>query len=146
MLAPCAQDGRRAFMPLVSIGEPRVLLDGFGMGESPRWHDGRLWFSSWGTDEIVAVDLDGNAEVMGRGGGGSGWAVNWLPDGGMLVTGPELIRVESGKHVRHADLGDILPYGCSEITIDGRGNAYVKDRKSTRLNSSHTVSSYAVFC
>ena len=39
--------------------ETHVLLDGFGMGESPRWHDGRLWFSSWGTDEIVAVDLDG---------------------------------------------------------------------------------------
>ena len=112
-------------MPLVSIGEPRVLLDGFGMGESPRWHDGRLSYSNWGTDEIVAVDLDGNAEVMGRGGGGSGWAVNWLPDGRMLVTGSELIRVERGKRVRHADLSDILPYGCSEITIDGRGNAYV---------------------
>src|SRR5438034_7849496 len=25
-------------------------------------------------------------------------------------------------------------------------NAYVQDRKSTRLNSSHTVISYAVFC
>jgi sugar lactone lactonase YvrE len=38
--------------------EPRVLLDGLAMPESPRWHDGRLWFSNWGADEIVAVDLD----------------------------------------------------------------------------------------
>jgi hypothetical protein len=27
-------------------GEPRVLLDGLAIGESPRWHDGRLWFSN----------------------------------------------------------------------------------------------------
>ena len=29
--------------------QPRVLLDGLAMPESPRWHDGRLWFSNWGT-------------------------------------------------------------------------------------------------
>jgi len=103
-----------------------VLLDGFGMGESPRWHDGRLWFSSWGTNEIVAVDLDGNSEVIGAGGGGSGWAVNWLGDGRMLVTGGELLRVEpDGSRIRHADLSHVSPYGWSELTVDGRGNAYV---------------------
>jgi sugar lactone lactonase YvrE len=106
--------------------EPRVLLDGLGMGESPRWHDGRLWFSNWGTDEIVAVDLDGNSEVIGPGGGGSGWAVDWLPDGRMLVTGRELMRVEAdGSRVRHADLSQVAPYGVSEITVDGGGNVYV---------------------
>ena len=25
--------------------QPRVLLDGLAMPESPRWHHGRLWFS-----------------------------------------------------------------------------------------------------
>jgi sugar lactone lactonase YvrE len=109
-----------------SSPETRVLLDGLGMGESPRWHAGRVWFSNWGTDEIVAVDFDGNSEVIGRGGGGSGWAVDWLPDGPMLITGGELIRVEpDGSRVRHADLSDISPHGVSEITVDGRGNIYV---------------------
>jgi sugar lactone lactonase YvrE len=109
-----------------SIRETRVLLSGFGMGESPRWRDGRLWFSNWGTNEIVAVDLDGNSEVMGQGGGGGGWAVNWLHDGRTLITGEELIRVEpDGTRVQHADLSDISPYGWSEITVDGRGNTYV---------------------
>jgi sugar lactone lactonase YvrE len=113
-------------MPDESIRETRVLLSDLGMGESPRWHDGRLWFSNWGTNEIVAVDLNGNSEVMGRGGGGSGWAANWLPDGRTLITGGELIRVEpDGSRVQHADLSHISPYGWSEITVDGRGNIYV---------------------
>jgi len=108
-----------------SIRETRVLLSGLGMGESPRWHDGRLWFSNWGTNEIVAVDLEGNSEVMGRGGGGSGWAANWLPDGRTLITGDKLIRVEpDGSRVRQAELSHISPYGWSEITVDGRGNIY----------------------
>ena len=52
-------------MPHGSSPQTEVLLDGLGMGESPRWHDGRLWFSNWGTDEIVAVDLNGRSEVVG---------------------------------------------------------------------------------
>jgi sugar lactone lactonase YvrE len=110
----------------LSMHETSVLLSDLGMCESPRWRDGRLWFSNWGTDEIGAVDLNGNSDVIGRGGGGSGWATNWLPDGRMLITGAELIRVEpDGSRVPHADLSPISPYGWSEITVDGRGNVYV---------------------
>jgi sugar lactone lactonase YvrE len=106
--------------------EPRVLLDGLAMPESPRWHHDRLWFSNWGTRQIVAVDLNGVSEVVGEGPEGLGWATNWLPDGRLLVTGQELIRVEpDGSRVRHADLGHISPFGWSEITVDGRGNVYV---------------------
>jgi sugar lactone lactonase YvrE len=113
-------------MAHASIPQTQVLLGGLAMGESPRWRDGRLWFSDWGTDEIMAVDLDGNSEVIGHGGGGSGWAVNWLPDGRMLVTGAELTRVEpDGTRVRHAELSHISPHGWSEITVDRRGNTYV---------------------
>jgi sugar lactone lactonase YvrE len=104
----------------------RVLLEGLAMPESPRWRDGRLWFSNWGADEVVAVDLDGNSEVVARGPEGAGWAVNWLPDDRMLITGNELTRVErDGSRVRHADLSHLSPYDWSEMTVDGRGNVYV---------------------
>jgi sugar lactone lactonase YvrE len=41
-----------------------VLVTGLGIGESPRWHENRLWASDSGAQEIVAVDLDGNREVV----------------------------------------------------------------------------------
>ena len=49
------------------LAKPRVLLDGLAIGESPRWHDGRLWLCNWGVGEIVAVGLDGSSEVVARG-------------------------------------------------------------------------------
>ncbi|MDQ2689763.1 MAG: SMP-30/gluconolactonase/LRE family protein [Chloroflexota bacterium] len=108
--------------------EPRVILDGLAYVESPRWHDGRLWFAHWGTDEIVAVDLDGRSEVVGRGPGGLGWSIDWLPDGRLLITGPGLSRVEAdGSTEVHADLVD-LAEDWNEIVVDGRGNTYVNGR------------------
>jgi len=36
-------------------------------GESPRWHDGRLWVSDWGApSRSFAIDAEGNREVMVR--------------------------------------------------------------------------------
>jgi sugar lactone lactonase YvrE len=41
-------------------------MTGLAFGESPRWHNDRLWFSNWGAQEIIAVDLKGNSEVIIR--------------------------------------------------------------------------------
>lgn len=110
------------------MSAPRVILDGLAYVESPRWHDGRLWFAHWGTDEIVAVDLDGRSEVVGHGPGGMGWSIDWLPDGQLLVTGPGLHRLDAGGAMMpHADLTE-LAEDWNEIVVDGRGNAYVNGR------------------
>jgi len=108
------------------VGATRVLLDGLAIGESPRWHDGRLWLCNWGVGEIIAVDLDGSSEVVARGPERLGWSIAWMPDGRMLITGDDLVRVEQdGSRVRHADVAHISQYGWNEIAVDGRGNIYV---------------------
>jgi len=106
-----------------------VLLEGLRVGESPRWHDERLWLSNWGAQEVVAVDLDGKSEVIQRVDTTIPFSIDWLPDGRLLVvSGPEslLLRREAdGSLVTHADLRDLGATGFNEIVVDGRGNAYV---------------------
>ena len=38
-------------------------MTGILFGESPRWHDERLWFSDWGAQELIAVDLEDNSAI-----------------------------------------------------------------------------------
>jgi len=99
------------------------------MGESPRWHDDRLWVCDWGAQEIKAVDVDGNSEVVVRTQFDLPFCIDWLPDGRLLiVSGREnlLLRLESdGSLVRHTDLCGVSNKVWNEIVVDGRGNIYV---------------------
>ena len=45
-------------------GRIGVLVDDAIYTESPRWHDGWLWFSDMGAGEVCRVSLDGRKEVM----------------------------------------------------------------------------------
>ena len=88
--------------------EIQILLTGLAMGESPRWRDGHIWFSDWGAQEIVAVDVNGKAEVVVRVPFSLPFCIDWLPDGRLLiVSGQEglLVRREpDGSLITHADL------------------------------------------
>jgi sugar lactone lactonase YvrE len=108
----------------------QTLLTGLGFGESPRWHHGRLWFSNWGKQEIVAASLDGRSEVMVRMPTPTfPFCIDWLPNGRLLiVSGRERIllrREPDGSLVTHADLRQLFEQNCNEIVVDGRGNVYV---------------------
>jgi len=109
--------------------EVKTLLTGLAMGESPRWHDDRLWFSDWGAQEIIAVDLDGKSEVVVRTQFSLPFSFDWLPDGRLLiVSGREnllLRREPDGSLVTHCDLRGLSDKGWNEIVVDGRGNTYV---------------------
>ncbi|HKE79807.1 MAG TPA: SMP-30/gluconolactonase/LRE family protein [Solirubrobacteraceae bacterium] len=103
-----------------------VLMTGIGLGESPRWRDGRLWFCDWLGQGIVAVDPSGRSEIVARV-ASLPFSIDWLPDGTLLVTsGRSLLRVgPDGSLAEHADLSDLSPYGWNEIVVDARGNAFV---------------------
>jgi sugar lactone lactonase YvrE len=115
-----------------STPELQTLMTGIVFGESPRWgDDGRLWFADWGTQEIVAVDLEGKSEVVCRLAFPSFQAIcfDWLPDGRLLIVsghdGLLLRREPDGSLVPHADLSGAGDPLWNEIVVDGRGNAYV---------------------
>ena len=72
-------------MPQSSTPELKILLTGLAMGESPRWHEGRLWFSDWGAQEILAIDSNGHREVVLRTPFALPFCIDWLPAGRLLI-------------------------------------------------------------
>jgi sugar lactone lactonase YvrE len=110
------------------VPELRTLMTGIEFGESPRWHDERLWFSDWGAQEIIAVDLEGNGEVI-VGMPSFPFCIDFLPDGRLLIVSARdrllLRREPDGSLVTHADLSGLSLHPWNDIVVDGRGNAYV---------------------
>jgi sugar lactone lactonase YvrE len=114
-------------MPTIT-GKPRLVMGGITLGESPRWHDGRLWFADWGPGEIVRVGPAGEREVVARA-SAPPLSFDFLPDGSLLVVnsreGRLLRRSADGGLAPYADLSGLADGLWNEIVVDGRGNAYV---------------------
>jgi len=110
------------------VSEPEVLMEGIVFGESPRWHDGQLWFSDWGANQVIAVDPGGGHEVVVTV-ASFPMCIDFLPDGRLLVVDSaqrRLLRRElDGSLVQHADLSGISRKPWNDIVADDRGNAYV---------------------
>ncbi len=127
----CKREGRG----IATSTEAQVLIDGLAFGESPRWHEGRLWVADWGAQQVVAVDLEGKREVIARVGFPSfPMCMDWLPDGRLLVVsareGHLLSLEQDGTLLTHADLSGLSEKGhpWNEIVVDGRGNVYVNNQ------------------
>ena len=110
------------------MSELQVLMDGFALGESPRWHDGRLWFCDWGGRQVAAVALDGGRDVI-TGLSSFPFCIDWLPDGRLLIISARdgrLLRQEpDGSLATHSELTALSGQPWNDIVVDGRGNAYV---------------------
>ncbi len=110
--------------------ELHTLMTGLVFGESPRWHDDRLWLSDWGAQEVIAVDLAGRSEVIARI-QSFPFCIDFLPDGRLLVVSARdrllLCRELDGSLVTYADLGSLSDHPWNEIVVDGRGNAYLNN-------------------
>jgi sugar lactone lactonase YvrE len=105
-----------------------MLMDGIVFGESPRWRDGQLWFSDWGTGRVFSVATDGTPTVEAEV-ASFPMCIDFLPDGRLLVVSSadrQLLRREpDGSLVPHADLAPVSTKPWNDIVVDGRGNAYV---------------------
>jgi sugar lactone lactonase YvrE len=110
------------------VSEPEVLMEGIVFGESPRWHDGQLWFSDWGANQVITVDTGGGHEVVATV-ASFPMCIDFLPDGRLLVVDSaqrRLLRRElDGSLVQHADLSGVSRKPWNDIVADDRGNAYV---------------------
>jgi sugar lactone lactonase YvrE len=111
------------------MSEPQAVMTGIVFGEQPRWHEERLWFSDWGKQQVIALDLQGNSEVILTA-PSFPCCVDWLPDGRLLLVsardGLLLRREQDGSLVTHGDLNGVSDQAPgNELAVDGRGNAYV---------------------
>jgi sugar lactone lactonase YvrE len=116
------------------MSELRTIMTGIVFGESPRWHDGRLWFSDWARQEIITVTPSGHSETVlsGPDNGFGPACIDWLPDGRLLLVSGRrraLLRREAdGTLTTHADLSTAFgDEHWNEVNVDSRGNAFVNN-------------------
>ena len=120
------------------MSQPRILLEELLIGESPRWHDGRLWFCHWMTGEITTLEAGGRTRIHARVPVALPFSIDWLPDGRLLAAaGPErtLLRDDGGlvgegdgdldEWGTHADLTALTHASLNELVVDAHGRAYV---------------------
>jgi sugar lactone lactonase YvrE len=99
-----------------------TLLEGGAFFESPRWHDGRWWFSDFFRGVVVA----GGEEIVHVDGMPSG--LGWLPDGTLLVVSMRdrrVLRLRDGVLELHADLSQLCDWHANDMVVAADGSAYV---------------------
>jgi sugar lactone lactonase YvrE len=104
-----------------------TLVEGGAFFESPRWHEGRWWFSDFFRRLVLAVDPGGGVEVIvdvpGRPSG-----LGWLPDGSLLVVSMldrRVLRFSGGELSVHADLSALCGGHANDLVVAADGRAYV---------------------
>jgi hypothetical protein len=107
----------------LKVGAAEILMEGVAFGESPRWHDGRLWFSDWGANQVIALGSDGSDEVVVTV-ASFPMCIDFLPDGRLLVVDSAqrllLRREPDGGLVTHADLSGASAKPWNDIVVDDR--------------------------
>lgn len=106
---------------------PLLVLDRLAFPESPRWHEGALWFSDFYQQRVLRLGPGGRCEtVVEVPGQPSG--LGWLPDGRLLVVSMRdrrLLRLDGGKLAEVADLSGLAPFHCNDMVVDAQGRAYI---------------------
>jgi len=107
--------------------QAKVLADGLGFPEDPRWHGGRLWFSDMDSRSVMTADLEGTTtrvvEVQGTPSG-----LGWSPDGDLMIVSMDdrkLLRFTGEKLEEIANLWDLASFNCNDMVVNEQGRAYI---------------------
>ena len=102
---------------------------GLKFTESPRWHNGKMWFLDIHDSRIKTVDLTGSVETV--------LELPFIPNAfgltleGTLVVGDafqrRIYRWDGGALQQVADISDITKYCLSDGMVDAKGRLYVGD-------------------
>src|ERR1022692_1018652 len=132
-----------------------MIASGARLSNSARNSSLFLIFSGWaiGRPSASAVRFTGDsASVMPRPLGRSGWVATSFTRKPAATSFSSVGTANCGVPQNTRSIMGALPFtlldqfadlALHQVALQG---AYVTDRKSTRLNSSHLVISYAVFC
>ncbi|WP_030611483.1 SMP-30/gluconolactonase/LRE family protein [Streptomyces fulvoviolaceus] len=115
------------FNDLPGMGDQKLVTDQVLYAESPRWRQGRLFFSDVHDYKVKCVDLDGNitvlADVPNRPAG-----IGFMPDGQLVVATAFdrcIWTVTAGRLNLLADLSTLSSGLLNDMVVDGNGRAYV---------------------
>lgn len=109
-------------------GSLEEVLSGLRFPESPRWHEGCLWFSEKRAGRVVRIDPDGPTTVVEVPADPGG--LGWPPEGDLLVVSMgdrRLLRRRGDDLAEVADLAGLTRGKCNDMVVDGLGRAYVGD-------------------
>ena len=105
----------------------KVLVEGLGFPEDPRWHDGRLWFSDMEDKSVMSTDLKGNiikiVDVQGTPSG-----IGWSPDGDMMIVSMadrRLLKLVDKQLKEMANLWGLASFNCNDMVVTEQGRAYI---------------------
>lgn len=105
-----------------------TLISGLSFTECPRWRDGRLYISDFYTHRVLAVTMDGAAEIVAQVPGQPS-GLGFLPDGRLLIVSMcdrrVLRRETDGCLVEYADLSALAPWHLNDMLVDPHGRAWV---------------------
>jgi len=109
------------------MADTKVVIDGLGFPEDPRWHDGALWFSDMDKKAVLRRDNSGQVTtVLSVDGIPSG--LGWLPNGNLLVVSMSdrrLLQLEPSGASEVADLSRLASFRCNDMVVDDIGRAYI---------------------
>lgn len=102
---------------------------GLKFTESPRWHDGKMWFIDIHDQRIKTVDLTGAVATV--------LELPFIPNGfgltreGTIVVGDafqrRIYRMEGGVLQQIADISHLTTFCLSDGIVDAQGSLYVGD-------------------